>query len=123
MGLIAKIIGLVLAAVGAVVFFFGINDTSGLSLVWFFIGLLTMSMGFSLLTAGRKRKEPEPPPATITEIRCDNAECDFKEIRDFKKGDYILKVVNETCPKCQSQMTIEGVYVIKEEKEDEKSKF
>ena len=58
-------------------------------------------------------KEEKPPPPTVTEIRCND--CDFKEIRDFKKGDYVLKAVEETCPKCQTGMTIEGVYIIREE--------
>ena len=49
----------------------------------------------------------------MTEIRCGS--CEFKEIRDFMKGDYILKVVEEPCPKCQTKMTIEGVYIIREE--------
>ena len=112
MGLVSKLIGIALAAVGFVVLFFGMSDTTIMSYVYSFIGLLIMSMGFALLTSG-KQKEEKPPPPTVTEIRCND--CDFKEIRDFKKGDYVLKAVEEPCPKCQSGMTVEGVYIIREE--------
>ncbi len=112
MGLISKLIGIVLAAAGFLLLFFGINETSVMSYVYSFLGLIVMALGFALLTAGRPKEEKLPPP-TITEIKCNN--CDFKEIRDFKKGDYILKTVEEACPKCQTGMTIEGVYMIREE--------
>ena len=111
-GLVSKLIGVALAATGFVLLFFGMNDTSGLSIVYSFVGLLIASMGFAILTGGRP-KEEKPPPPTVTEIRCND--CEFREIRDFKKGDYILKVVEEKCPKCQTGMTIEGVYIIREE--------
>ena len=115
MGVLSKVIGIVFAGVGFLLLFYGLGDTTLLSYLWSFLGLIVMSVGFALLTAG-KPKEEKPPPPTVTEIKC-NA-CDFKEIRDFKKGDYILKPVEETCPKCQSTMTIEGVYIIREEPED-----
>ncbi len=115
MGVLSKVIGIVFAGIGFIILFYGMGDTTLLSYVWSFLGLLVMSMGFALLTSGRP-KEEKPPPPTVTEIKC-NA-CDFKEIRDFQKGDYILKPVEQTCPKCQSAMTIDGVYVIREEPED-----
>jgi hypothetical protein len=122
MGLLIKIIGLALTAGGALILVFGMNGTGDiLSYVFFFIGLLIMSMGFSLMTAGRGRNPPTPPPPTVTEIHCDSDECDFKEIRDFEKGDYILKSVEATCPKCSGSMTIQGVYVVRPEPEEKDS--
>lgn len=112
MGMVSKLIGIALAATGFILLFYGMNDTSVMSYVYSFLGLLVMSMGFALITAGKPKEEKTPPP-TVTEIRCND--CDFKEIRDFKKGDYILKGVEEVCPKCQNGMTIEGVYIIREE--------
>ena len=114
-GLISKLIGVALAAGGFFILFIGMNDPTIMSYVYSFLGLIVMSIGFALLTAGRQ-KEEKPPPPTVTEIRC--KDCDFKEIRDFKKGDYILKSVEDACPKCQTTgMTIEGVYIIREEPE------
>jgi hypothetical protein len=116
MGIVSKILGLVFAASGFVLLWWGMGVTGSLSLVWSFIGMFVMAMGFALLTSGRQQKEAKPPPPTVTEIRCNS--CDFKEIRDFQKGDYVLKAVEATCPKCQSAMTIEGVYIVREEPED-----
>ena len=120
MGMISKIIGLVLAAAGALIVVFGMDGDPGLQYVWFFIGLLLVSMGLTLVTGGRKQVEQEPPPPTVTEIHCDNPECDFKEIRQFESGDYVLKPIDAKCPKCSGTMTIEGVYVVKEDKPEDK---
>jgi hypothetical protein len=117
MGIVGKILGLIFAASGFIILWFGMGTNDALSLVWSFIGMFVMAMGFAMLTSGRQQKGEKPPPPTVTEIRCNS--CDFKEIRDFQKGDYVLKTVEATCPKCQSAMTIEGVYIVREESEDE----
>jgi hypothetical protein len=118
MSVLSKILGSVFSGVGVIVFLFGTNSTYPLSLVWIFLGLLTMSLGFSLITAGRATHERKPPPPTVTEIRCDSSTCDFKEIRNFEKGDYILKRLDARCPKCGSSMTVQGVYMVKEEEKE-----
>ena len=123
MGMLSKIIGAAFAGIGAIIVFYGMSLDATLSLVTWFIGLIVMSIGFSLITGGRKEVEQEPPPPTVTEIHCDNPECDFKEIRQFEKGDYILKPLHAKCPKCAGTMTIEGVYVVKEDKDAEKDKI
>lgn len=121
MGILAKIIGAIMAGTGFVLLTLGMDSSMGaFSFVFFIAGIFTMSMGFALLTAGRQQKVEKPPPPTVTEIRCDNPECTFKEIRDFEKGDYILKKIDNTCPKCAGSegMTIFGIYVVREEPED-----
>lgn len=120
MGIVSKVLGIAFAALGFYVLWWGMGTNDSLTFVWSFIGMFVMAMGFAMLTSGRKQKEVIPPPPTVTEIRCNS--CDFKEIRDFQKGDYVLKAVEATCPKCQSAMTIEGVYIVREEPED-KYKF
>ncbi|MFX1482874.1 MAG: hypothetical protein ACFFCP_06765 [Promethearchaeota archaeon] len=120
MGLAGKIIGLAFAAAGFFILWTSMGTSDSLSLLWSFVGMFVMAMGFALLTSGSRQKEKKPPPPTVTEIRCNS--CDFKEIRDFKKGDYVLKSVEAACPKCQSAMTIEGVYIVREEP-DEKEQF
>jgi hypothetical protein len=93
--------------------------TTSNDLLMLFLGSVVMVMGFSLLTArGGDDQTIKPPPPTVTEIQCDNTECGFKEIRDFEKGDYVLKVLDMPCPKCQGGLTIQGVYVVREEPED-----
>ncbi len=117
MGIISKIIGIALAGAGFFILYIGM--TTGNDILMLFLGSVVMVMGFSLLTA-RSGKEPtiKPPPPTVTEIRCDSPECEFKEIRDFESGDYILKPLGTTCPKCQGSLTIQGVYVVREEPEN-----
>jgi hypothetical protein len=115
MSILSKIIGVLLTVAGGALVILGNGD-----LVWFFIGILVASVGLSLLQGGKKPTEHEPPPPTVTEIHCDNSSCDFKEIREFQSGDYILKPVAAKCPKCESAMTIEGVYVVREDKESDK---
>jgi hypothetical protein len=121
-GIVSRLIGLSISIVGVAVVFLTINDPSQ-SFLWPFIGLLIISIGFNLMTSGRQSKVRKPPPPTITEIRCSRAECDFKEIRDFQKGDYMLKPLQTKCPKCASPTVIEGVYVVKEEEKKGKSDF
>ena len=116
MGIVSKILGVVFAASGFIILWWGMGTNDALSFVWTVLGMFVLAMGFAMLTSGRQQKEEKPPPPTVTEIRCNS--CDFKEIRDFQKGDYILKAVEATCPKCQSAMTIEGIYIVREEPED-----
>jgi len=55
-------------------------------------------------------------PITTT-ILCEK--CGLKNVRDFKRGDYIFKEV-ESCPKCNEKMIISSIYrVVKEKGKDE----
>ena len=119
MGVITKVIGAILAGVGVSIVYMGMNPLAdSMAFVYFIIGLVVMSVGVNLMFGSRREKEVKPPPPTITEIRCDSPECNFKEIRDFERGDYILRLVDVPCPKCGGSMTVEGIYVIREEPEE-----
>ena len=122
MGAVSRLIGLVISVVGVLVVIVTMNDPAQ-SYIWMFIGLLIISIGLNLLTGGRRPSGHKPSPPTITEIRCSNAGCDFKEIRDFQKGDFMLKSLETKCPKCGSPMAIDGVYVVREEEQKGKSNF
>jgi len=53
-------------------------------------------------------------PKVSTTIMCNK--CGFKNVRDFQRGDYILKEA-EPCPKCNEKMLIASIYrEVKEEK-------
>ncbi len=43
--------------------------------------------------------------------------CGFKNIREFERGDYIFKEVEE-CPKCEEKMMISSIYREAEEEKD-----
>ncbi len=118
LGLFAKFIGIILCIMGFMTLFYGYSLPQPLSAIISFVGLFIMAMGFTFLTANRPINTSRlPPPPTFTEVRCDSKNCDFKEIRNFERGDYILKALNIHCPKCGSGLTIHGIYTIKEEKD------
>ncbi len=55
-------------------------------------------------------------PRVITTLEC--PKCDFKNIRDFQKGDYIFKETGP-CQKCDEKMTITAIYREATKKEQE----
>jgi len=79
-----------------------------------FIGLAISA--YMLLQAQRKPSRATfEMPQVVTTILCQK--CGFKNIRDFERGDYILKET-EPCPKCNEKMMINSIY--REVKEKEK---
>ncbi|MCS7368324.1 MAG: hypothetical protein NDF57_01250 [archaeon GBS-70-058] len=46
---------------------------------------------------------------TVTRIRCDNDNCNYKEERFFQEGDYIFREVGK-CPKCNGNLYIDAIY-------------
>lgn len=56
-------------------------------------------------------------PPVLTTIVCQK--CAFKNVRDFREGDYIFKEM-EPCPKCTDKMVITSIY---REVEEKKRKF
>jgi len=85
---------------------------------------LTVIMSLSAITLSsymllQMRRKPMKMgfemPKVFTTIQCSS--CDFRNIRDFQKGDYILKSA-EPCPKCSSASFISSIYREAEEKEE-----
>jgi hypothetical protein len=55
-------------------------------------------------------------PRVITTLEC--PKCDFKDIRDFQRGDYIFKEAGP-CQKCEDTMKITAIYREAKKKEHE----
>lgn len=53
------------------------------------------------------------PQKVLTTIEC--TKCDYKNIREFQQGDFILKTV-EPCPKCNEETVVSSIYRKQEEK-------
>lgn len=73
------------------------------------IGFLAMALSTYVLFQTRKRMlhlRIKTPPITTT-IEC--RKCGFKNIREFKRGDYIFKEA-EPCQKCNENMLITAIY-------------
>jgi len=72
---------------------------------------------FGTSTARRRRLE-FTKPIVKTELVCNK--CGFKEVRDFKEGDYVSKKSSEKCKKCGGDMIVNLIYSIETAK---KSRF
>jgi hypothetical protein len=80
------------------------------------IGALALS---AYMLFNTKRAMPQlmfEPERVATTILCNK--CGFKNLRDFQRGDYILKEA-EPCPKCNEKMIIASIYREVKEKEKE----
>ncbi|NIR87782.1 hypothetical protein GWO13_09595 [Candidatus Bathyarchaeota archaeon] len=101
-------------------FFFAADAFVGQDSIQGIYFLMMGIMGFTFLTymliQTRKKtvKLLIQPQQVATTILCQK--CGFKNIRDFQRGDYILKEAEE-CPKCNEKMLISSIYrEVKEEK-------
>jgi hypothetical protein len=94
-----------------------INQTENIDAYsWLVIGLggLALSAYFLLQTRSKPMSMALELPHVITTLEC--PKCDFKNIRDFQRDDYIFKKVG-SCQKCDETMTITAIY--REEKKKE----
>jgi len=90
------------------------NPGSGNSLL--LMSLIGLSASAYMLFQTRRGmlKMTLETPRVSTTIMCNK--CGFKNVRDFQRGDYILKEA-EPCPKCNEKMVIASIYrEVKEEK-------
>lgn len=70
---------------------------------------LLLSLFFAYQHKRRLQFRFIPRYLSVTLIKCSNYNCNFKEEREFKRGDYIFKEVG-TCPKCNNTLLIESIY-------------
>jgi len=86
------------------------------------IGVTTMAISTYLLFQTRKRAlrlglEMQPLNTTVL---CEK--CGFKNVRDFQRGDYVFKQMEEPCPKCNEKaLTIGSIFREVKEKVKERS--
>lgn len=80
---------------------------AGYFLMMGFVGL-GVSLYMLLQVKARTLKIPLETEPMITTIRCRN--CGFKNVREFQRGDFIFKELDETCPKCNVKMVIASIY-------------
>jgi len=70
-------------------------------------GGLALSVYLLLQTRGKPMHATLELPRVITTLEC--PKCDFKNIRDFQREDYIFKKTGP-CQKCNETMTISAIY-------------
>jgi len=85
------------------------------------IGIAILAVSTYMMYQTRKRMikllSVEIQPLSST-VQC--AKCGFKNIREFKQGDFVFKETEEMCPKDNQKMTISAIY--REVKDKEKAK-
>ncbi len=85
-------------------------DQVGYNLMYGIIGVaLSLYTVAQFRRRGHSRPIKEPDVMTIAECQ----KCDFKNVRKFAKGDYVMKTTEE-CPKCKEPMTITSIYQIED---------
>ena len=77
---------------------------------------LALSGYLLLQTRARPMRAILEMPRVITTLEC--PKCDFKNIRDFQRGDYIFKETGP-CQKCNEKMKITAIYREAKKKEQE----
>jgi len=95
------------------------NDPAGS--FYLTMGVTTLAISTYLLFQTRKRilKLAMGMQPLTTTLLCQK--CGFKNVRDFQRGDYIFKQLEEQCPKCnEKSMSIGSIF--REVKEKEKAK-
>jgi len=93
------------------------DPTMGYYLLIGFIGLAFSAYMLIQTRTRMKRFTLKEQPVTTTLV-C--SKCDFKNLRNFERGDYILKEVGP-CTRCDGKMTISAIYrELKEKPKEEK---
>ncbi len=92
----------------------GTGDTLGA--LWSVALITALLVLVTVLMSVTQPKKQEPQRKTIVEVRCTS--CDYREEREFTKGDYVGKIAG-TCPKCGAHLLVNTIYS-KEEKQEGK---
>jgi hypothetical protein len=81
------------------------------------IGFLGVAFSTYILFQTRRRimRMRIESPTVQTTVEC--KKCNFKNVREFQRGDYIFKAV-EPCQKCNEKMLITAIYREVKEKEE-----
>ena len=118
------IIVLVVVALSVISIYWGIdaymnNDPPGNLFVT--MGITTLALLTYMVFQTRRRvlklTAGTPIQPVTTTMLC--PKCGFKNVRDFQRGDYVLKETEQQCPKCNEKMSIASIYrEIKEKKKE-----
>jgi len=84
---------------------------AGFSIDYFLSGAVCLVLSFLLAFQHKKQLQYRLKPRflSVVTVKCSNENCNFKEEREFKRGDYIFKEVG-SCPKCNSPLVIVAIY-------------
>ena len=75
----------------------------------FFLGILFLCLGTTLMQA--QKKPPEPLRQTLSILIC--GLCGLTKIRNYESGDFVFNKTSEMCNKCNDTMEIKQIYSVK----------
>ena len=73
------------------------------------LGFFMFTLFFSFISAARSAPVQTPIFRTVTISKCTN--CEYTEVRDFQKGDYVYKTLGK-CKDCKGEMYIRSIYTV-----------
>lgn len=110
---IFSIFSLILLLVAIINIRIDYNELDIFSLDFLIAGIICMSISiyFSYKYKQLLRLRILKTPQVVTNIKCVNKICNYKEERLFQEGDYIFKNIGK-CPKCNSDLFIYAIYTL-----------
>jgi len=116
--LITLLLSLISIYEGLTEYLVGDSSTGGFYLT---MGMVTLALSAYMLFQTKKRvlrlMGMEMQPLSTT-LQCQK--CGLKNVREFKRGDFVFKQTEEACPKDNEKMIISAIF--REVKEREKAK-
>jgi hypothetical protein len=74
-----------------------------------FLGFLVLIFAFSFVNAAVRVPQQVPVFRTVTVAKC--SKCEYAEVRDFQRGDYVYKALGK-CKDCGSPVYARTIYAI-----------
>ena len=108
LGKILRGIGLLLSFLGfflTIMVFFPYLYGISLDMIFAYIGmgLIVVGMIMTVVSAFLRTLKKYQ---TFSYLKCETDTCDYKEIQDFRKGDFVFKRINRNCKKCSTKLEI-----------------
>jgi hypothetical protein len=100
------ILALVFLIFGLPYLFMGFQTGDYFSMI---LGFFMFTLFFSFISAARTAQVQAPLFRTVTVSKCTN--CEYTEVRDFQKGDYVYKTIGK-CKDCKGEMYIRSIYTV-----------
>jgi len=108
LGKILRNVGMLLSFIGfflTIMVFFPFLYGISLDMLFAYIGMGLVLAGLIMTIASaffRSLKKYQ----TFSYLRCEAGTCDYKEIRDFRKGDFVFKEIDRNCKKCGTKLQV-----------------
>lgn len=107
---LGAVIPLIVITVYFVFSFFSLLYLLGALFISLLIAGSLVKYGLSLILYDSERVfSPAGGKYTVfNEVKCND--CDYKETRPYKMGNYVGKELDEECPKCHSSLKVSGIF-------------